>query len=77
MKEPGSSIHVPAARAGRPPSRARELNPHELVRVEIRMPAAVAGPLFARARAAGRPVSAVASDLLAAALADDAGDAMA
>ncbi|WP_255626780.1 hypothetical protein [Cellulomonas xiejunii] len=41
------------------------------------MPVAVAGPLFARARAAERPVSAVASDLLAAALADDAGDAMA
>lgn len=76
MKEPGSPIHVPPARAGRPSSRPRDLKPHELVRVEIRMPAAVAGPLFARARAAHRPVSAVASDLLAVALADEAGDGM-
>ncbi len=76
MKEPGSSIHVPPARAGRPSSRPRDLKPHELVRVEIRMPAAVAGPLFARAQATHRPVSALASDLLAAALAEDAGNAM-
>ncbi|ADG72954.1 putative MscS mechanosensitive ion channel [Cellulomonas flavigena DSM 20109] len=77
MNDPGIAVHVAPARSGRPPSRSRDLKPHELVRVEIRMPAAVAGPLFARARAAERPVSAVASDLLAAALADAAGDAMA
>lgn len=74
MNDPGRSIHVAPARSGRPSSRPRDLKPNELVRVEIRMPAAVAGPLFARARATGRPVSAVASDLLAAALADSAGD---
>lgn len=76
MNDPGALVHVVPARAGRPSSRPRDLKPHELVRVEVRMPAAVAGPLFARARATHRPVSAVASDLLAAALADDAGDGM-
>ena len=77
MKDPSISIHVASARSGRPPSRSRDLRPHELVRVEIRMPAAVAGPLFARARATNRPVSAVATDLLASALAGDAGGGMA
>lgn len=76
MNDPVIAVHVVPARSGRPPSRSRSLKPHELLRVEIRMPASVAGPLFARARAAGRPVSAVASDLLAAALTDEAGDAM-
>lgn len=76
MSDSSTPVHVAPARSGRPPSRSRDLKPHELVRVEIRMPAAVAGPLFARARAAKRPVSAVASNLLAAALADAAGDVM-
>ncbi|GIG41381.1 hypothetical protein Cph01nite_31430 [Cellulomonas phragmiteti] len=77
MNDPDLTVHVAPARSGRPPSRSRDLKPHELVRVEIRMPAAVAGPLFARACAARRPVSAVASDLLASALADDARGGMA
>ncbi|MGY4644456.1 hypothetical protein ACVW07_002289 [Cellulomonas sp. URHB0016] len=53
MNDPGNSVHVTSARSGRPSSRPRDLKPHELVRVEIRMPASVAGPLFARARATG------------------------
>ena len=61
-------IRVDAARSGRPSRRDRTYRPDELVRVEIRMPAAVAAELFARARDHHQPVSRTASDLLAKAL---------
>lgn len=70
-------IRVDAARAGRPSSGDRTYRPDELVRVEIRMPASVAADLFSRARDAHQPVSRTASDLLAKALDDARGDAMA
>jgi len=70
-------IRVDAARSGRPSRRDRTYRPDELVRVEIRMPAAVAAELLTRARDHHQPVSRTASDLLAKALDDARGDAMA
>lgn len=69
-------IRVDAARSGRPSRRDRTYRPDELVRVEIRMPAAVAAELFTRARDHHQPVSRTASDLLAKALGDVDGDPM-
>ncbi len=69
-------ITVDAARSGRPSRRDRTYRPDELVRVEIRMPAAVAAELFTRARDHHQPVSRTASDLLAKALGDVDGDPM-
>ena len=69
-------VGVPAALSGRPSRGARTYRPGEVVRVEIRMPAAVAADLFTLARDAHQPVSRTASDLLAKALDDARGDAM-
>ncbi|MCG7321345.1 mechanosensitive ion channel protein MscS [Arsenicicoccus bolidensis] len=69
-KEDDSRVQIPPARSGRPSSTTRRLPPNALVRVEVRMPAVVAAQVFALAAANGRPVSATASDLLAAALAE-------
>ncbi|HRY11707.1 mechanosensitive ion channel protein MscS [Janibacter sp. YIM B02568] len=62
-------VSVAPARAGRPAARSRRFAPNEIVRVEVRMPATIAAQVFALAADTGRPVSATASDLLAAALA--------
>jgi len=66
-------VSVAPARAGRPAARSRRFAPNEIVRVEIRMPAMIAAQVFALAADTGRPVSATASDLLAAALAEREG----
>lgn len=70
------AIRVDAARAGRPSRGDRIYRPDELVRVQLRMPAAVAAELFTRARDHHQPVSRTASDLLAKALGDVVGDPM-
>lgn len=68
-EERKARVEVRRARVGRPSSGARTFRPNELIRVEIRMPASVAAQLFELAASSRRPVSATASDLLAAALA--------
>jgi hypothetical protein len=69
-------IRIGAARSGRPSRGNRTYRPDELVRVEIRMPAAVAAQLFARARDHRQPVSRTASDLLSKALEHHCGGRM-
>jgi len=66
-------VSVAPARAGRPAARSRRFAPNEIVRVEVRMPATIAAQVFALAADTGRPVSATAADLLAAALAEREG----
>ena len=61
-------VSVAPARAGRPAARSRRFARKEIVRVEG-MPATIAAQVFALAADTGPPVSATASDLLAAALA--------
>lgn len=76
MDNNAGHIRVGAARSGRPSRGDRTYRPDELVRVEIRMPAAVAAELFTRARDHRQPVSRTASALLAKALGDVDGDPM-
>lgn len=73
-EERQARVVVRRARVGRPSSGARTFRPNELIRVEIRMPAALAAQLFELAAASSRPVSATASDLLAAALSEREAD---
>ena len=73
MKNQNSTVVVPAARTGRPSSRARVYAPDETVRFDARIPAHLAVRLYEAARASGRPVTAVHADLLAKALDDEGG----
>lgn len=67
-------VSLVPARTGRHRS-TRPLDPDELVRVEIRMPASAAARLFDCARAAKAPISRTASELIVEALDARGGDA--
>ena len=62
-------VVLPPARTGRPSSGSRAFDRDDLVRVESRVPAWLAGRVYEASHLSGRPVGATVADLLAEALA--------